>query len=133
MKIEDFVHRKEELSHMSRCTSDEALYKPTLKILLHRRSTRCSVVRCAAGSTAMEFWYVLSRVRIQKPRPYSEDCRPYSEASGPYPEDCRPYTEAGRRIRNFIIPEINVPKTEFRKSGSRKCNSGHRWVGNVIP
>jgi hypothetical protein len=65
MKIEDFVHRKGELSHMSRCTSDVAVYKPTLKIFLHRRSLGCSIVRCVGGSTAMEFRYVLLRVRIR--------------------------------------------------------------------
>jgi hypothetical protein len=55
MKIEDFMHRKGELSHMSRCTSDTAVYKLTLKIFLHLRSSWCSVVRCVGGSTAMEF------------------------------------------------------------------------------
>jgi hypothetical protein len=61
------VHRKGELSHMSRCSSDAAVYKPTLKILPHLRSLGSSVVRCVGGSTTMEFRYVLLRVRIRKP------------------------------------------------------------------
>jgi hypothetical protein len=129
MKIEDFVHRKGELSHMSRCTSDAAVYKPTLKIFLHRRSSGCSVVRCAGSSTAMEFRYVLLRVHIRKPRPYSEasepyteDGGPYSEDCGPYPADCQPYTEAVRRISEFR--KSAGRNRNFRKSAGRKRNSG---------
>jgi hypothetical protein len=78
---------------MNMSTSDGAVYKPTLKIILYLRSSGCSVVRCAGGSMAIEFRYVFFRVRIRKPRPYPEDCRPYTEAGGPYPDDCRPYPE----------------------------------------
>jgi hypothetical protein len=53
--MEDLVNRIGELSHMSMCTSDVVLYTPTLKIIFYLRSFRCSVVRCAGGSSSMEF------------------------------------------------------------------------------
>jgi hypothetical protein len=61
VKMEDLANRIAEISHMSRCTSDAAVYRPTLKITLHLR------VLSRLQSTPMEIRFVLLRVRIRKP------------------------------------------------------------------
>jgi hypothetical protein len=138
------VNRKGQLSHMSMCISDVALYKPTLKIILHLCSSGCLVVRCAGGSTPMESRFELLRVRIQKPadrirKPtdvfggrdrirrrtatvfgglYSE----FRKSMGRNRDSESPRADKG-------ISEVRGPKTEFRKFVDGKRNSVTLWAG----
>jgi sigma54-dependent transcription regulator len=80
IKMEVLANRIAEISHMSRCTSDAAVYRPTLKIILHLR--------------------VLSRLQHSYGIPICTFAGTYSEAGGPYSEDCRrTYSEDCDRIR----------------------------------
>jgi hypothetical protein len=88
IKMEDLANRIAEISHMSRCTSDEAVYRPTLKIILHLR--------------------VLSRMQHSYGNPICTFAGTYPEAGGPYLEDCRrKYPEADGRYVSAVngIPE----------------------------
>jgi hypothetical protein len=80
IKMEDLANRIAEISHMSRCTSDVAVYRPTLKIILHPR--------------------VLSRLQHSYGIPICTFAGMYPEAGGPYSEDCRwTYSEDYGRTR----------------------------------
>jgi hypothetical protein len=114
--MEDLVKQKSEMSHMSRCTSDAAVYKPTLKIIFHLRSSGCFVTRYAGGNTSAKF--LICTFAGQ----YSEECgtvfgglRLYSgpvQPSGPYSEE--PETVFGG-LRDRIRRSPGLYETEFRK------------------
>jgi hypothetical protein len=92
--MEDLANRIAEISHMSRCTPDIAVYRPTLKIIFHLR--------------------VLSRLQHSYGIPICSFAGTYSEASGPYSKDCRPYTDAEGRIRK-TADRIRKPADVFRE------------------
>jgi hypothetical protein len=92
IKMEDLANRIAEISHMSRCTSDAAVYRPTLKIILHLRVL--SRLQHSYGNSICTF----AGTYPEAGGPYSEDCRQtYSENSGSYAEDSVPYPEADGR------------------------------------
>jgi hypothetical protein len=104
--MEDLANRIGEISHMSRCTSDAALYRPTLKIILHLRLL--SRLQHSYGISICTFAGTYSEAG----GPYSEDCR------RTYSEDCRPYTDADGRIRK-IADRIRKPADVFREHNYR--------------
>jgi sigma54-dependent transcription regulator len=94
IKMEVLANRIAEISHMSRCTSDAAVYRPTLKIILHLR--------------------VLSRLQHSYRIPICTFAGTYSEAGGPYSKDCRrTYSEDCDRIRKTAY---RIRKPTARKS-----------------
>jgi hypothetical protein len=106
IKMEDLANRIAEISHMSRWTSDGAVYRPTLKIILHL---------C-----------VLSRMQHSYGNPICTFAGTYPEAGGPYLEDCRrKYQEADGRYVSAVngIPECRGRNVAAVNRTSEDCGS----------